>query len=221
MTFREKVMILEKELGKPLPGKDAQYRMAPEFRGKPFSEAKSRDAAVMICLFPGEDDLELVFIKRPDYEGPHGGQVSFPGGVYENTDTDLRDTAIRETREEIGIECPRSAVIGALTPLMIPVSGMKVHPYVAYLEKKPQFRTDAREVDFLIIAGLAELFEPSCIVKEKWKLHGTEMIVPFYRVKGNVIWGATAMMLSEFLVIISRSGLNPRSPYSGNYHSGT
>jgi 8-oxo-dGTP pyrophosphatase MutT (NUDIX family) len=213
MIFREKISILERELGKPLPGRDAQYLMAPEFRGMPVSPGKSRDAAVMVCLFPGEKDIELVFIKRPDYEGPHGGQVSFPGGVFENSDADLAETAIRETREEIGIECPRSSVIGSLTPLMIPVSGMKVHPYVAYLDKKPEFTTDAREVDFLIIARLDELLNPSCIVREKWKLHGTEMIVPFYSIKGNVIWGATAMILSEFLVIISSSGPDPRSPY--------
>ncbi len=204
---------IREELGKPLPGPEAQYRMAPEFRGGSRVPGRTRDAAVMVCLFPGEKDLQLVFMKRPDYEGPHGGQVSFPGGVYEEGDTDLAATAIRELREELGVECGREQILGELSSLMIPVSGMNVHPFVCFLEKEPVFRTDSREVDYLILAELSELLDPKCIVKEKWTLHGMEMTVPWYNVKGNVVWGATAMMLSEFLSLILRSGLYPRSPY--------
>lgn len=221
MGFQESIPLLKNQLEKPLPGVSQQYKMAPEFRGKPVFSGKPRNAAVMICLFPGEDDLQLVLIKRPDYEGPHGGQVSFPGGVSEDSDADLIETAIRETREEIGVVCDRTSVVGALTPLMIPVSGMNVHPFVACFDHKPGFITDTREVDYLIITELSLLINPATIAREKWNLHGMEMLVPYYNVSGNVIWGATAMILSEFLEIISRSGLYPQTQYSGNDHNGT
>jgi len=222
MTFEQKISIIKAELRKPLPGREQQYRMAPEFRGiSPTSSSKAKKAAVMICIFPGPDDLQIVLFKRSDYDGPHGGQVSFPGGVFEETDMNLADTAVRETKEEIGLDCDNSSILGALTPLTIPVSNMSVQPYVGFYNGNPVFTIEKREVDFLIITTIAELLDPSCICKEKWMLHGKELDVPFYSVSGNVIWGATAMILCEFLAVISRSGLYPQSGYSGNDHNET
>ncbi len=213
MTFDQKISIIREELKNPLPGESQQYMMAPEFRGSFTMPSASRNAAVMICLFPGEKDIQLVFIKRNDYDGPHSGQVSFPGGVFENKDRDLLETARRETFEEIGLNCPESGIIGLLTPLLIPVSSMKVQPVVGFIPESPVFSIDKREVNYLIITSLSDLLNPGCIEKETWTLHNMETKVPFYRVNGNIIWGATAMMLSEFLAVISRSGLYQQSQY--------
>lgn len=217
MDFEQKISAIHSELQKTLPGKVQQYRMAPEFRGQNLNESLNpKKAAVMICLLPGKDDLNIVFFKRSDYDGPHGGQISFPGGVFELKDADLTETALRETFEEIGLKCAKSNILGALTPLQIPVSNMFVQPFVAFHPFEPEFTIEKREVDYLIISTISELLHPSCIKKEVWNLHGKSIEVPYYSVQGNKIWGATAMMLSEFLEIILRSGLYPQSVYSGN-----
>lgn len=222
MSFEQKIKAIRSELQKPLPGREQQYLMAPEFRGQILNESKNpKKAAVMICILQGKDDLNIVFFKRSDYDGPHGGQISFPGGVFEEKDIDLTETAIRETFEEIGLKCDKSDILGALTPLQIPVSNMFVQPYVSFHLHEPAFKLDKREVDYLIITGISELLHPSCIKKEMWNLHGRNIEVPFYSVQGNKIWGATAMMLSEFLEIILRSGLYPQFGYSGNDRNDT
>ncbi|MCB8994987.1 MAG: CoA pyrophosphatase [Bacteroidales bacterium] len=220
MNFEVIINAVRKELSKPLPGEHQQYLMSPEFRGRLPHSNEKRKAAVMICLFPKEDELQTVFIKRPDYNGPHGGQVSFPGGVYEEVDRDLIATAIRETEEEIGLRIFAEDILGLLTPLSIPVSNMIVQPVVGYTRNYPEFKTDEREVEYLIPSGLPNLLNPEAVEREKWILHGTETEVPFYRVNGNIIWGATAMILSEFLAVISNSGQFPHHPYSGSGRSG-
>ncbi len=221
MNFENKIEIIKAQLKKPLPGEQEQFKMAPEFRRTFDFHSPAKEAAVMICLLPGEQDLQIVFMKRTEYDGPHGGQISFPGGVFETKDPDLVETAIRETREEIGLNCEKPSVLGALTPLYIPVSNTNVTPFVGAYNQDPAFYLDKREVDFLIIASIGELLHPSCKQMEKWTLNGREMMVPFYKVKGNTIWGATAMMLCEFLAVISGSGLYPQFQYSGNDRSDT
>lgn len=213
MLFEGEISIIREELQKPLPGKTQQYLMAPEFRGNILFPAPARKAAVMLCIYPGMNDMEIVFIKRTAYDGPHSAQVSFPGGSFEEHDEDLTNTAIRETFEETGVSCTRESVIGGLTPLRIPVSNMQVFPFVGYIEKTPVFKIDPREVDYVFTAEISTLLDPSCIRKEKWMLHGVENLVPFYHIKNEVIWGATSMMLCEFLAVISRSGLYQQSRY--------
>jgi 8-oxo-dGTP pyrophosphatase MutT (NUDIX family) len=213
MTFEQKISRIRKQLQKPLPGKKKQNIMAPGFRGKPLTNSPGKNAAVLICLFPGDNGIQTVFIKRNEYDGPHGGQVSFPGGVFEDLDKDLMETAIRETKEEIGIRIEKNAILGPLSSLTIPVSNMHVYPFVGYYSSEPVFIPEKREVEYLIVATLEELTNPSCIQKEKWNLHGMEMEVPFYRVKNNIIWGATAMILCEFLAAISHSRQDQQFQY--------
>jgi 8-oxo-dGTP pyrophosphatase MutT (NUDIX family) len=213
MNFEEKISKIREELKSPLPGEQQQYLMAPEFRGSPVSSSPVRKAAVMICLYRGEKDLQTVFIKRTNYDGHHSAQVSFPGGIFEEKDQDLVETAIRETREEIGIVFNKKDILGSLSPLTIPVSNLDVHPFVGYYRTNPVYTLEKREVDYLILSPLGKLLNPDCILREKWMLHGVESQVPFYKVNGEIIWGATAMILSEFLAIISSSGLYPQSQH--------
>lgn len=186
-----------------LPGESAQMLMAPTFRGQDPEQGDPLRAAVLILLYPIEGELHVVFMKRNEYDGPHSGQVSFPGGAWEPQDLSLEQTAIRETREEMGIE-EGLEILGALTPLLIPVSNFLVSPFLAWLEHTPSFFPDRSEVQYLIEVPLKELLDPALRESEIIHHHGRSIEAPFYRVGKEKIWGATAMMLSEFLELASR-----------------
>jgi 8-oxo-dGTP pyrophosphatase MutT (NUDIX family) len=207
MDFREAIKKIKDELQKPLPGKEHQYIMAPDIRRLPRKKVARRKAAVMICLFEGMNDLQIAFIKRAEYDGPHSGQISFPGGIYKEDDHSLLDTALRETEEEIGIAQNHARILGALSPLHIPITNILVHPFVSFYEHEPVFRIDEKEVKYMIIGNLKSFLEPECRRKEKWFFSSREIHVPFFQLDGNRIWGATAMMLSEFISVITRAGI--------------
>ena len=110
-----------------LPGEEAQLLMAPTFRGHTVSAEEAVQAAVLALFYPSDNNTFLVFIKRNEYDGPHSAQISFPGGARETGDLSLKETAIRETREELGIH-GNIEVLGSLTSLHIPVSNFLVTP---------------------------------------------------------------------------------------------
>jgi 8-oxo-dGTP pyrophosphatase MutT (NUDIX family) len=197
----EIILHLKHRLTMPLPGKDAQYRMAPSYRSSISKDKVSARAGVLILLYSGENGLCTVFTKRHDYPGAHGGQISFPGGKFESSDPSLVDTALRETEEEIGIKSTDIEVLGQLTKLYIPISEFEVYPTVGYLKTDPMFVADADEVKYLIEISIAELLDPA-IRKEKpysnGEFNGT---VPYFNVRENHVWGATAMILNEFLEV--------------------
>jgi len=181
-----------------LPGSKAQQKMAPEFRGTFQHHARQRIAGVMILIFPYPVSRHLLFIKRNAYPGPHSAQISFPGGLHEADDRDLAYTAVREAREETGIDVDIE-ILGKLTPLYIPVSNFLVTPYIGWVKDVPKFNPDCSEVEYLIFVPVAELFDPDIIKWEKIKRHGFEFMSPYYALSNEKIWGATAMILSEFL----------------------
>jgi len=186
-----------------LPGEEAQLLMAPTFRGGFPDRGKPVRAAVLILLYPSGSETCLVFIKRNEYDGPHSGQVSFPGGAWEPTDSALEQTAIREAREEIGVR-GSIEILGKLTPLHIPVSNFLVSPFVAWMDQTPVFHPDRSEVQYVIEVSLRELLDPAMRDSETLHHHGRRVEAPFYRVGNEKIWGATAMMLSEFLQLAAR-----------------
>ena len=193
---------LKNRLSRPLPGLRAQLRMAPSFRSTITKNHKVPRAGVLILLYQGPDGLRIVFMKRPEYDGVHSGQISFPGGKEERSDQSIIHTALRETKEEIGIPVESIQVLGSLTPLYIPVSETEVFPTVGYSIQMPVFQTDPHEVDYLIETDLEAFFDPS-ILKTKPYNHGKFIgEIPFFDIQGNHVWGATAMILSEFLEII-------------------
>lgn len=188
---------------KALPGEAAQLLMAPTFRGSITNQDHPVEAAVLILLYPSQGETKLVFMKRNEYEGPHSGQVSFPGGAWEAADGSLEQTAIRECREEIGVQ-ESIEILGALTPLHIPVSNFLVSPFVGWMEHTPVFFPDRSEVQYLIEVPLRELLDPALRDSETRYHHKRPVKAPFYRVGSDKIWGATAMMLSEFLELAAR-----------------
>lgn len=201
MTFLNYINQLKHQLTLPLPGEEAQYALAPQGR-RNFPENKVKTtAAVMILLFPIHDEPWLVFIKRPEYNGAHSGQVSFPGGKVESEDISLYHTAMRETSEELGIKKESIQYVGKLSPLLIPVSGFHVYPFVGSCSTNPNWNPDKEEVKYTIESPVSALQNNETIKTEIWNLHGHELEVPFYFVKEEKIWGATAMILAEFLTV--------------------
>ena len=190
-------------LAGPLPGEKAQLSMAPGFRGNDYHLEEPDLAAVMVLLFPDPELVHTVFIKRNAYPGPHSAQVAFPGGLYEQDDATLEQTALRETREETGIDSPID-ILGKMTPLYIPVSNIHVTPYVGWADDRPVFEPDPEEVQYLIKVPVEDLFRKDNKRKEIIKRHDMEFMTPYFLIHSEKIWGATAMMLSEFMALVSQ-----------------
>jgi 8-oxo-dGTP pyrophosphatase MutT (NUDIX family) len=204
---------LKNELLKGLPGTEVQWQMASSDRMvKNFPRTPSSDAraaSVLILLYPYNRSYYTVFMQRPVYNGVHGGQISFPGGKQEPSDENAIQTALREANEETGVITENLDIIGTLTPLFIPVSNTLVTPVVAWIGEKPDFNHDTNEVVFLFDADIRRFYDPSIIKTKPLKIGQEIMDVRYYDYDGNVIWGATAMILHELLVILRRGGLFP------------
>ncbi len=202
--------LLRNEIINGLPGTDIQWimassdRMIRNFPRIPGEDARS--ASVLILLYPFKSSVYTVFMQRPDYKGVHGGQISFPGGKQEASDHNAIDTALREAHEETGVEPGKLQVLGSLTPLFIPVSNTIVTPVVAWIDKKPVFIHQKEEVLFLFDADIRKFYDDSIIKIKSMQIEDDIIEVKFYDYDGNVIWGATAMILHELLMIIKRGG---------------
>jgi 8-oxo-dGTP pyrophosphatase MutT (NUDIX family) len=212
--MNEFIRLLKAEILKGLPGTEVQWQMASSDRMlKDFPRIPGDDArvaAVLILLFPVEGEVHTVFMQRPDYDGVHGGQISFPGGKQEPSDASIIDTAMRETQEETGVDPSRINVIGTLSDLFIPVSNTVVTPVVAWTKEKPLFSHKQEEVVFLFDAEIKRFLDPSMIKTKPFVIRGEKINVKYYDYDGYVIWGATAMILHELLVIIKKGLIYPQ-----------
>jgi 8-oxo-dGTP pyrophosphatase MutT (NUDIX family) len=196
---------LKSELTKPLPGSAAHSKMIPEGRLIINNPAAHKNAAVAILIFASnKGNDEIVFIKRNEYDGHHSGQVSFPGGKEDPEDDSLLHTAIRECYEEIGVKLTTSEYIGSLTPLYVIVSEFMIHPYLFYLPFEPQFTIDKSEVNYIIRCPLDLLKEPSPKKEKLMHFSDKEYLVPYFDIENEMVWGATAMILAEFIEILER-----------------
>lgn len=198
------VKLLSQRLQKSLPGWEAQRQMAMELhrkaRLKPRPDA--RQAAVLMLLFPSEQQMHLPLILRPTYQGVHSGQMALPGGKIEPQDQDLQDTALRETGEEIGVWVERHQVLGQLSELYILPSNIRVTPFVAYIPAPPQYALDPAEVAGIVNVPMEALNSPQNQITSPVKVVGGVTVqAPAYKVGNSIVWGATAMMLSELLTL--------------------
>ncbi|MFC2115320.1 NUDIX hydrolase [Bacteroidota bacterium] len=194
---------LSQLLKEDLPGQASQYKMAPGVRLE-NRHGFYQNAAVMILLYRNENAWHTVLMRRPDYKGAHSNQVSLPGGKHEDRDIDLKATALRETHEELGIDDSAIRILGKLSRLHIPVSGIEVSPYVGVFPEKPVFKPNPAEVAYLIEVSLMDLLAPENVREELRTLLNKPVMVPYYQIGEEQIWGATAMVLSEFLDVVSR-----------------
>jgi 8-oxo-dGTP pyrophosphatase MutT (NUDIX family) len=197
---------LQDSLQRPLPGRSAQYEMAHAVRRTPYEPPVNANKAGVLALFyPKQDDWHIVLIERGsgNPKDRHKGQISFPGGRYEEADGDLAMTALREAEEEVGADAKSVHLLGALTDLYIPVSNFMVYPYVGYTEERPKFVPQASEVHAILEVPYRQLQDPETVHQIDLKI--TDQItlreVPYFNVEGKVIWGATAMMLNELITL--------------------
>jgi 8-oxo-dGTP pyrophosphatase MutT (NUDIX family) len=198
-------------LAKPLPGVAAQKRMAPQpttGKNNRWDIPKDcRQASVLLLLYPyscDQPDFYLALTRRPEYSGAHSGQISLPGGRREEPET-LEQTALRETVEEIGVLPENVEILGQLSPLYTPPSNFCIYPFVGFSRARPAFQLNPREVAELIEVPLHLLLEPDVYKEETWHLQNFgERQVPFFDVFGHKVWGATAMILSEFLALLAQ-----------------
>ena len=192
-------------LHKPLPGLAAQIKLAPEYRVESLRAtppADARAAGVLILLYPFNGGWHFPLMKRVEDGLVHSGQISLPGGSQEAGES-LRETALREACEEIGAACAGVEVIGQLSTIYIPPSNFLVTPTVGYVDHRPDFQCDPREVAELIEVPLSTLFDRDVVKRESWTLRGMTVDVPFYQIGTHKVWGATAMILSEFSMLLA------------------
>jgi len=186
-----------------LPGfdaRDAWQKMAPRPRPleRPSDQAgEVKLAGVLLLLYPLNGGLAFSLTRRTDKVADHKGQISLPGGMRESGET-LSQTALRETCEEVRVCVDESSIIGALTPLYLSVSDFEIAPFVGYVDTPPGFDPNPDEVAEMIEIPLPLLLDNTIKTQERWNLRGMELDVPFYRVNGDAVWGATAAILSEF-----------------------
>ena len=205
--YTEKTEWLRARLKQPLPGLAAQELMMGRVVSLPrVVPENARPSAVLCLLFPMNDELHVLLMKRREDKTAHSAQVSFPGGSFDQADADLRATALREAQEEVGIVSSEVDILGALTPLYIPVSNFNVYPYVGYSTQRPVYNLSQNEVSYTIEVPLRTLFHADTKITTDVvspAMPGTIRNVRAYKLPdGTVIWGATAMMLSELEVIL-------------------
>ena len=194
---------------KELPGGEVQKELSPPYRGEftweEIQEKNPRKASVLIVLYKKNNQIYFPLILRSLYEGVHSGQVGLPGGKKEEFDLRGRDTALRETREELGLEESKMEVVKKLTPLYIPPSNFYVQSYVAtYEEDKFKFNTDKTEVQEVFEIDLSEFLFQTEVIQKDASASRLGQTVPAFQYHDVVIWGATAMILNEFKYLLKK-----------------
>ncbi len=204
MNFSRFVESIPKIKDLPLPGQESQYKMAPierlqELKEIALKQKNPKTAAVMAMFYPDQQaETKLMLILRKTYKGVHSNQVGFPGGKVEPQDQNLVETALRETEEEIGVKATSIRVVKEMTNIYIPPSNFIVQPYLGFVEESPSFSPQDDEVEKLIEVNVLDFLDDSKVItKTLTTSYATDIEVPAFKLNGYVVWGATAMMLSE------------------------
>ena len=197
---------LAQHLVKELPGKSAQKIMLTKPRN-PINYSSNSEcpnpAAVLILLFPVKQDIRFFLTKRTNVVQHHKGQISLPGGAWEEGEQ-LWETALRETNEEIGVRAERIQFMGALTPLFVPVTGFLIHPFVGWVDDKPETYPDPTEVESLFAVSVSALMDQNSCQREEQTIRDYVFDVPYFLLNKQKVWGATSMILSEFKTVLKK-----------------
>ena len=186
-----------------LPSIASHIKMAPLERVKSlqepiYSSLTAKKAAVMMLFYPKDSETHLVLIKRNAYPGVHSSQIAFPGGKVDPEDVDFRQTALRETFEEIGISEDKISVVKDFTPLYIPPSDFLVYPFMGVCSTEIEFVLQQEEVAGIIEVPLKTLLDDAIISNKILDIsYAKSLEVPVFEIEEHIVWGATAMMLSE------------------------
>ena len=194
---------LRNKLQRELTGWESHRKLAPAGRYalETAPDINAVKSAVLILLFKENNQFFFPVIQKTVYKGVHSGQISFPGGKAEVFDKDIIATAVRETEEEIGIDRNSINILGKLSPLYIPVSNFEVNPFVGYIDYIPEFYPNKSEVADLFKININDLIQ-SKIITRKVKVREVVFEAPFFIFPQTEIWGATAMILSEFADVL-------------------
>jgi 8-oxo-dGTP pyrophosphatase MutT (NUDIX family) len=203
---------LKERLLLPLPGGDAHesYRAHPVGDVKPVFNYKSppRPGGVLILLYARDGQIRFPLIKRPEYAGAHSGQVSLPGGKAEAGEDNVA-CALRETEEEIGIGRNEINVLGSLSDFFVMPSNFMITPVIGVIHQNPIFKPDPREVERVVEAELDLILRADAIKQKEILAAGKyRMNAPHFEIEGEIVWGATAMILNEFRVILRETGVD-------------
>ncbi|MCV9927020.1 CoA pyrophosphatase [Flavobacterium sp. LS1R49] len=194
-----------------LPAVAAHLKMAPLERADALRnldlKAKSpRIAAVMMLFYPKNGITHLVLIVRNSYNGVHSSQIAFPGGKYEIEDENYEQTALRETHEEVGVLPKKITVLKAFTPMYIPPSNFMVHPFLGVCKEEIYFSPDPREVADIIELPLSVFLDDNIVIETTLSTsYAANISVPAFKIENHIVWGATAMILSELKEVLKES----------------
>ncbi len=203
MLFTEFLKYIPKIVNQQLPALPAHAKMAPLSRiptldPEYYKDSNPRQSAVMMLCYPKDEKAHLVLIKRNAYEGIHSSQISFPGGKAEPYDENLAATAVRETYEEIGVLPEDINVVMPFTEIYIPPSNFLVTPFLGLSLNEPKFNPSSYEVEAVIQLSLDVFLDDSIVIQTDLQTSYSQMItVPAFKVDEHIVWGATAMILSE------------------------
>ncbi len=208
MDFQEFLRFVPKLIDARLPAFDAHIKMAPlerleSLRNNDFGDKKPRIAAVMMLFYPKKERTHLVLIVRNSYKGVHSAQIAFPGGKYELEDENFAETALRETHEEVGIHPDKIEILKPFTELYIPPSNFMVHPFLGTSKEELVFLPQPSEVAGIIELPLSTFLSDAIVVDTNLSTSYADSIsIPAFKIEEHIVWGATAMMLSELKEVL-------------------
>jgi len=210
MNFQDFLEHVPKLMQVALPATEAHFKMAPLERIESLENLKietknPKTAAVMMLFYPKNGRTHLVLIVRNSYQGVHSAQVAFPGGKYEPRDQIFENTALRETHEEIGIHRDSIEIKKAFTRLYIPPSNFMVYPFLGISKEELIFVPDGNEVADIIELPLSVFLGDEIIVSVNLSTsYADNIMVPAFKINEHIVWGATAMMLSELKEVLKK-----------------
>ncbi|MGL5111064.1 MAG: NUDIX hydrolase [Flavobacterium sp.] len=198
-----------------LPAFASHVKMAPKERIESlkafdYNDKNPRIAAVLMLLYPKQEQTHLVLIERNSYEGVHSAQIAFPGGKFEKEDVVYETTALRESEEEIGVSRDQIQIIKPFSPLYIPPSNFLVYPFLGIANKALHFVLDPKEVASVIELPLIDFLGDALLHETILTTsYAVDVTIPAFKIKEHVVWGATAMMLSELKEVLRFAIQNP------------
>lgn len=203
MDFQDFLQYVPNLIPVELPANLSHLKMAPkgrleELRNIDLKTKNPRVAGVMMLFYPKNGITHLVLIVRNAYNGVHSSQIAFPGGKYEISDVNFEETALRETEEEVGICTDKMEIIKKFTPVYIPPSNFLVHPFLGIAKEELSFFPDIREVADIIELPLSVFLDDEIIIETTLSTsYANNIQVPAFNIQNHIVWGATAMILSE------------------------
>ena len=210
MDFQEFLKHVPKLIDADLPAFESHLKMAPlerleSLKNSNISDKNPRNAAVMMLFYPKNNNTHLVLIVRNSYEGIHSAQIAFPGGKYELDDENFAVTALRETHEEVGIQPDKIEIVKAFTELYIPPSNFMVYPFLGISKEELVFIPQPSEVANIIELPLSVFLDDALVVETILSTsYADNITIPAFKIDGHVVWGATAMMMSELKDVVKR-----------------